>query len=550
MERFPNDPIFTNLLRLSHSRPGLLIHDEYGIDAGANDLLNDVQRLREALREKLPTDWFDAHGILRPEAGRIASLSASGYYFLVGFFAIAALGGTCVPLATSATSVETLRSLDMAEATYLLTEPNTSDLGGKVKEHAGHIQIIPIERQGEDKKANSTFETRFEIDEDLMIPENRPILVISTSGTSSSQPKGVVAPRRIFFYTIEDLAHPREQHLAYRSVHWMGGVGGLVSRFLRGMRIHWPRRRRDGAMFWEIFKQGGITDVSFPASLFTMLQDYYLNTIRGLPPHEHDAYIRGARNIKVGIVSGSAMHPAAGQFWMDIAGIKLQSVYASTELGGVALACDLGAEYLDRCVGTPEDGVEVKLSDGDYGELLAKSPRMFLYYLNNEAATKAAFDEDGFYKTGDMMRRIGGKYFFEGRKSSDWIQFYYLSIPVLDVEKHLLCLPYISEAYILPVLDRKARGLPAALVRLNCPNPNKSINLARIREDLSKTLEAYKLPALLYILKDEDEVPRSASEKVLKVQALQKFFGIRGLRSADYAVDGVEVCDVTFDVNI
>jgi len=40
-------------------------------------------------------------------------------------------------------------------------------------------------------------------------------------------------------------------------------------------------------------------------------------------------------------------------------------------------------------------------------------------YLNDETATKNAFDEDGFYKTGDLVRRVGACYFFEGRVDSD-----------------------------------------------------------------------------------------------------------------------------------
>jgi malonyl-CoA/methylmalonyl-CoA synthetase len=101
MSKFPNDPIFASLLQLRQSVQGVLIHDDYGVDAGPNELLDNICRLRETLRRELPTGWFDARGLLRPDTGRIASISVSGYYFLVGFFAIAALGGTCVSLRES-----------------------------------------------------------------------------------------------------------------------------------------------------------------------------------------------------------------------------------------------------------------------------------------------------------------------------------------------------------------------------------------------------------------------------------------------------------------
>jgi malonyl-CoA/methylmalonyl-CoA synthetase len=97
-EKFPNDAIFTRLLQMSTERPGLLFHDDYGIDANYDDLIRDVIHVRRLLQKQLPTSSFDAHGSLRKDASSIAFLAFSGYNFIVSFLAIAALGGICVPL--------------------------------------------------------------------------------------------------------------------------------------------------------------------------------------------------------------------------------------------------------------------------------------------------------------------------------------------------------------------------------------------------------------------------------------------------------------------
>lgn len=100
-QKFPNDPIFTRLRQLSMEMPGVLFHDEHGIDASYSDLINDVIHLRQVLREQLPNTSFNEQGCLQNDAVSIAFLAFSGYYFIVSFLAIAALGGVCVPLGKS-----------------------------------------------------------------------------------------------------------------------------------------------------------------------------------------------------------------------------------------------------------------------------------------------------------------------------------------------------------------------------------------------------------------------------------------------------------------
>jgi malonyl-CoA/methylmalonyl-CoA synthetase len=105
-------------------------------------------------------------------------------------------------------------------------------------------------------------------------------------------------------------------------------------------------------------------------------------------------------------------------------------------------------------------------------------------------------------------------------------------------------LPYIAEAHVLPVLDYEAQGLAAALVRLqktdSAEDMRLEVNLLKIRQDLSSKMELYKLPALLRILHNKEELPMTSSGKLLKPQALEKFFHLDGYRPRDYAVEGVE----------
>jgi malonyl-CoA/methylmalonyl-CoA synthetase len=68
-----------------------------------------------------------------------------------------------------------------------------------------------------------------------------------------------------------------------------------------------------------------------------------------------------------------------------------------------------------------------------------------------------------------------------------------------------------------------------------------SITLKRIRDDLAATnLASYKLPTLLRVLQNEEQVPLTSSDKVLKRECLRKFFHISEYIPDPYAVEGVE----------
>lgn len=70
-------------------------------------------------------------------------------------------------------------------------------------------------------------------------------------------------------------------------------------------------------------------------------------------------------------------------------------------------------------VGEVCPGVDLKLSEGDQGEILVKSPHLFSKYIFDEEATRQSFDQQGYYRTGDIARREGKYYWILGRESVD-----------------------------------------------------------------------------------------------------------------------------------
>lgn len=61
----------------------------------------------------------------------------------------------------------------------------------------------------------------------------------------------------------------------------------------------------------------------------------------------------------------------------------------------------------------------MKLATEPEGEILVKCPGMLLGYYQDTSATKAAFDDSGYFKTGDIGRCEGKYWFIKGRASMD-----------------------------------------------------------------------------------------------------------------------------------
>ena len=83
------------------------------------------------------------------------------------------------------------------------------------------------------------------------------------------------------------------------------------------------------------------------------------------------------------------------------AGILIIEGYGLTETSPTLTLNRPGAFRFDS-VGKPIPSVTLKLADD--GEILAKGPNVFSGYHKDEAATREAFTEDGWFKTGDVGR--------------------------------------------------------------------------------------------------------------------------------------------------
>ena len=89
-------------------------------------------------------------------------------------------------------------------------------------------------------------------------------------------------------------------------------------------------------------------------------------------------------------------------------GLRLLERYGITKLGMV-LTNSRHEEFHSGYVGTPFPSLQVQLADDNdsettrRGELRVKGDVVFESYWNQTGATLKAFDDDGWFKTGDLV---------------------------------------------------------------------------------------------------------------------------------------------------
>ncbi|HLP05034.1 MAG TPA: AMP-binding protein [Paludibacter sp.] len=107
--------------------------------------------------------------------------------------------------------------------------------------------------------------------------------------------------------------------------------------------------------------------------------------------------VLGIENANMLPTAGAKLSDNIALFFRSI-GVPIVYGYGLTE-STATVSCFDYAGYEIGTVGSVIDGVEVKI--GEDNEILLKGKTIFPGYYNNPEATKAAFTEDGWFKTGD-----------------------------------------------------------------------------------------------------------------------------------------------------
>ncbi len=235
-------------------------------------------------------------------------------------------------------------------------------------------------------------------------------------------------------------------------------------------------------------------------------------------------------------------------FWA--AGIPILQGYGMTE--GCVTCANRPEDNKVGSIGTPFDGIEMKIAEAD-GEVLIRGRNVMRGYYKDPEATAAAIDADGFYHTGDVGYIDEDGHFYITDRLKDLFK---LSngkyVAPLQVESLLKQSPLVSQAIVvgsgrkqvgaLVVPDWEALKEAMAEIGVStegtreelCDNPHFIKRLQKDAIEFTRELNEYERVKRVYILPREFSIDKGEMTPTLKIK--------RGVIDEKYSEAIDEIC--------
>jgi crotonobetaine/carnitine-CoA ligase len=335
----------------------------------------------------------------------------------------------------------------------------------------------------------------------------RPVGILFTSGTTS-KPKAVVHthgnvcwaakvnPVNISFGSDDvylaylPFFHVNTQGWAIWTVLGTGGTVVLQPKF-------------SASRFWEVIQKHTVTHIS--------LIPFVFKAIANDPIPEH--------SVKVGVFG--LIMPMLDA-WL---GMRVIAAYGMTELVTHCVRSNPWEHYPDMAMGKVAPGYEMIIVDPDTGELVApggmgeiwirgiRGISVFLEYLNNEEANEKMFTEDGWCRTGDIVRLEADGNIFYCDRDKDALKVGGENVSAREVEDVCRTVPGIEDIAVVAQQHEMLDMVPVAFVIPNGFAAPPEEMSAAIIEACRTNLADFKVPRAVYFL---EEFPTAELGKIAK----------------------------------
>ncbi|MDC0886658.1 class I adenylate-forming enzyme family protein [Altererythrobacter sp.] len=163
-----------------------------------------------------------------------------------------------------------------------------------------------------------------------------------------------------------------------------------------------------------------------------------------------------------------------------------------------------------------DDGKPV--AQGGIGEVCIRTVCNFLGYWNNEEATKAAFTDDMYFRTGDLGKLDEDGYLYIVDRKKDIIIRGGENITCIEVEEAIYAHDAVAECSVFGLPDERMGEIVGAVF---LAKPGHSLSEEELRDFLKDRLAPFKQPVVYW--KATDTLPRLGTQKVDKRFLREKF---------------------------
>lgn len=339
-----------------------------------------------------------------------------------------------------------------------------------------------------------------------------PAILMFTSGTTGL-PKGVILTHgNIWWNSVNvdsrlDTRRGDVTHAAAPIFH-VGALNSFVMRTLvRGGTIVLRRAFEAAAFLADLHTHQVNSFFAVPAMLAGLAR----------VPGAFDVKLDHLRTI---VVAGAPVPPSLITHYAEH-GIELQQAWGLTETAPFVthLPSERTLEKLGSA-GIPMPYTEVRVVDpatnepvaaGISGELVARGPNVTPGYWEDEDATAAAFDAEGWFHSGDIGYLDDDGYLYIVDRLKEMIISGGENVYPAEVERAMADLPGITDVAVVGAKDEQWGETVVAVVSVT---EGHDVTLQDVREHAAARLARYKLPKRLEIV---GTVPRNASGKLDKL---------------------------------
>lgn len=221
--------------------------------------------------------------------------------------------------------------------------------------------------------------------------------------------------------------------------------------------------------------------------------------------------------LHLSVAGGMAMQRPIAEKWQQLTNSFILEGYGLTEASPVVSVNPADITGFTGSIGLPVASTDVKICDeegkevalGESGELYVKGPQVMPGYWQKPEETKKAFTEDGWLKTGDVVRMDEKGFIYMVDRKKDMVIVSGFNVYPSEVEEVIASHPGVLEVGVIGVASEKSGEVVKAFVVKKDPNLTEKDILDFCAEHLTR----YKIPKVIQF---RDELPKSNVGKILR----------------------------------